>query len=465
MVLVIYRERTEPVADHFNYIAYGAEEYLGTGIVNYEMSRSRMFEYTPVDLEKRLEDLRSGAVEFIDRLPTFVCSEIRKRGVVSMIVRYGTISGTTANEKEVTTTFHPIIEFGDVTFDSIDDAKRLFSADGFQLYRTHWAVKPGDISPILSALAQRRPDKQAEVIAHLHPAAPVAADAQPPDRDKNVIGTANSVEELLKLLYGRSEAGRESFFRGHEDESFELTPSLMRKWPSGNWKYLPVEDRLCNELLIAHYDEFQADQFCFDRLVRMQHYGLPTRLLDISGNPLVALYFACAGKEETLDKPGEVISFSVAQDTIKYYDSDTVSVLANLSKLTRQQKDAIDLTSVTPPFNGTTSIQKLYHHIKSEKGYFEPRIDPSHLGSVLCVKAKRTNSRIKSQTGAFLLFGHEAKLPEGGTEAIKIFRITVTDKREILKQLDSININATTVYPSIDQTAVHLRDRYELPAS
>lgn len=457
-------ERT--VAEHFNYIAYGAEEYLAVNVLEYEMSRSRMFEYTPVDLEKRLENLRSGAVEFIDRLPTFLCSEIHKGEVTSMIVRFGSISGTTVTEKHVTTTFNPIVEFGEVTFDSIDDAKKLFGADGFQLYRTHWAVKTGDVGPILMALAHRRPDKQAEVLAHLQPAAPVVADAQPPDRDKNVIGEADSVEALLKLLYGRSEPDRESFFRGHEDETFELTPSLMRKWPtSGNWKYLPVEDRLCNELLIAHYDEFQSDQFCFDRLVRMQHYGLPTRLLDISGNPLVALYFACAGKEEMLDKPGEVIAFGVAQDTIKYYDSDTVSVLANLSKLTRQQKDEIDLAAVDPPFNATTPIRKLHHHIKSEKGYFEPRIDPSHLGSVLCVKAKRTNNRIKSQTGAFLLFGHEAKLPEGGTEAIRIFRITVTNKRGILKQLDSININATTVYPSIDQTAVHLRDRYELPAS
>jgi hypothetical protein len=76
------------------------------------------------------------------------------------------------------------------------------------------------------------------------------------------------------------------------------------------------------------------------------------------------------------------------------------------------------------------------------------------------VKAKRTNSRIKSQSGAFLLFGHEAVLPDEGQDGISINRITITNKVEILKQLDRLNINATTVYPSIEQTAVHLKEQY-----
>jgi hypothetical protein len=76
------------------------------------------------------------------------------------------------------------------------------------------------------------------------------------------------------------------------------------------------------------------------------------------------------------------------------------------------------------------------------------------------VKAKRTNTRIKSQSGAFLLFGHEAVLPESGQEGIEIARVTIVNKADILAQLDRININATTVYPSIDQTTIHLRDRY-----
>ena len=220
------------------------------------------------------------------------------------------------------------------------------------------------------------------------------------------------------------------------------------------------EDRLCKELLIAHYDEFQDDQYCFDRLVRMQHYGLPTRLLDISTNPLVALYFSCEGKEESSNIDGEVIIFRMNSEKVKYYDSDRVSCLANLSNLTSEQKNQIDLKLNVEDFNEAESVKSLLCFIKSEKSFFEGRIEPDHLRSVVCVKAKQNNTRIKSQSGAFLLFGLEPTLPESERDDIKIIRIKITNNSHILKQLDRININAATVYPSIDQTAAHLRKRY-----
>ncbi len=449
------------MSESFNYIAFGDRGYVEGAVDIIEMDRGRMFEYTPTDIEKRLEDLAPSSVAFLEKLPTFLCSEIgRKDGAASMVVKYGRIENTAPSRKEVSTRFKTLIDFGDVKFANIDGARDLFGADGFQLYRTHWAVREGDVQEILNKLVRLKPELANAVAGQLEPDLAAAA-AEPPPRTKNTIGTANSVEAFLQLLYGLPAKGSiETFFRGHEDAQFELTPSLLRKWPDGAWQYMPNEDRLCKELLIAHYDEFQGDQYCFDRLVRMQHYGLPTRLLDVSGNPLVALFFACYGAPKLLNIDGEVIVFRVSSDKVRYYDSDTVSCLANLSNLTYAQKSEIDLKLDVGAFNQTGVAEKLLHHIKSEKGFFEGRIAPDDLGSIVCVKAKRTNTRIKSQSGAFLLFGHEVALPESGQEGIEIARVTITSKQHILYQLDSININATTVYPSIDQTAVHLRERY-----
>jgi hypothetical protein len=448
------------MAENFNYISFGNWSNVQGDSDVIGMPRGRMFEYTPSDTEKRLTSLNAEAIAFLEQLPTFLCGEFGHPDsfVPTMPIKYGRVSEISIDRKYVSATFMTLIDFGEVEFDNIEAARAVFGADGFQLHRTHWAVRDGDANDVLVRLAEEKPEFK-ETIAALGVVAHMGDQIAPPPREKKILGTANSVEQFLRLLYDAPAIeGVESFFRGHSDATYELTPSLLRKWDNGDWQFLPNEDRLCKELLIAHYDEFQDDQYRFDRLVRMQHYRLPTRLLDISGNPLVALYFACSSKPEI---EGEVIIFRVKLDCIKYYDSDTVSCLSNVSNLTYAQKNEIDLNLDQNSFNETDVAGKLLHHIKSEKGYFEARIVPDDLRSIVCVKAKRTNMRIKSQSGAFLLFGHEVALPDAGQDGIEISRVMIEDKKHILKQLDQININATTVYPSIDETAVHLRDQYQ----
>ncbi len=449
------------MSESFNYIAFGNREYVEGEVNVIEMDRGRMFEYTPTDFEKRLENLDPTSIAFLEKLPTFLCSEISTEGgPASMVIKYGRIKNTVPSRKEVAATFETLIDFGNVKFDSVSGTKDLFGADGLQLYRTHWAVREGDAQGILAKLLKLKPELADAITRQLVPDQ-IAAVAQPPPRTKRTIGRADSVERFLQSLYDWSnKESTETFFRGHDDAQFELTPSLLRKWPDGAWKYMTSEDRLCKELLIAHYDEFQGDHYCFDRLVRMQHYGLPTRLLDVSGNPLVALFFACYRAPNLLATDGEVIFFRVMSDKVKYYDSDTVSCIANLSNLTYVQKSEIDLKLGTEAFNKTDVAGKLLHFIKSEKSFFEGRIVPDDLGSIVCAKAKQTNTRIKSQSGAFLLFGHEATLPESGQEGIEIARVTITNKKHILSQLDRIKINATTVFPGINETADDIQKRY-----
>ena len=78
-------------------------------------------------------------------------------------------------------------------------------------------------------------------------------------------------------------------FRGQRDSSWPNVAGIFR--PDLK-ELLENEKRAVRDLISVHPHEFASDETMFDKLVRMQHFGLPTRLLDVSLNALVALYFA-----------------------------------------------------------------------------------------------------------------------------------------------------------------------------
>lgn len=447
--------------EYINYISVGniaKLEGVDGGLYFYG---DRLFEYTPDDIARRLDGLSEQALSFLKSLPTFLCSEVDvSNGRYKMLVKYGRLSELTRERDGVRIYFDKIIDFGEIGFDSKEQIQEILELDFFQYYRTHWAVRSSSAAKILSNLGGLGED-YSRLIASVKDSFSADERLNLPARSKETLGLASSVNEFLKLVYASpSDEGAEVFFRGHSDPKYELIPSLLRKHKNGDWQFMPNEDRLCQELLIAHYEEFQEDQYTFDRLVRMQHYGLPTRLLDITSNPLVALFFAC---EELVQEEGEVVIFRINSKRIKYYNSDTVSCISNISNLTFEQKGGIDYSLSQGEFNELVVIKSLLHHIKSEKGFFESRIDPSDLKSIVCVKAKRNNLRIKSQSGAFLLFGHEAQLQDSGQDGLKINWITISNKSQILEELSRININASTVYPSIESAAKHIKAKYLVP--
>jgi hypothetical protein len=81
------------------------------------------------------------------------------------------------------------------------------------------------------------------------------------------------------------------------------------------------------------------------------------------------------------------------------------------------------------------------------------------------VKGKKSNDRISSQSGAFLLFGMDAVLDEQGNSDIRVQRISVSNKASILAELDHLNINESTVFPYIENSAKYVAQKYEFQST
>ena len=109
------------------------------------------------------------------------------------------------------------------------------------------------------------------------------------DEDKSTPIVVNSVAEFIENVVKVNKAdGTETFYRGHADKDWVLLPSIFRT-PNG----IANEHLLFRDMVAHEPQSFLECESALDYLVQMQHYGLPTRLLDVTTNPLVALYFAC----------------------------------------------------------------------------------------------------------------------------------------------------------------------------
>jgi hypothetical protein len=267
-----------------------------------------------------------------------------------------------------------------------------------------------------------------------------------------------TVQAFIAAFQQEHYNGVEVFYRGTDRIYPRVLPSLFRSDTLRR-----AEKDLFNSILASHPDSFRDDTTTLDKLVRMQHHGLPTRLLDITSNPLVALYFASISPEKD-DGDGEVVRFEFRSVDVKYPDSDRASVMGNLARLTAHQKQQLNTSLQQNAFNRLTALKPLLHFICQEKPYFEPAIKPEHIDGIMVIRGKHSNARIIAQSGAFLLFGERMEFessPKGQDIRLQKFSIEKDAKKAIRKELDELNINERTLFPGLQSTAAYLKMKFD----
>lgn len=279
---------------------------------------------------------------------------------------------------------------------------------------------------------------------------------------RNIQNTIESLTDALQIFLGNSaiqkknEDNRVLMYRGQANQEFDLSPSIFRNGA------LNREVLMIRELKRLAPAEFINLGSSLDRLIKMQHYGLPTRLLDITSNPLVALFFACAD-ESCQDKNGEVITF---YDYFTPPDSSQVDLYAKLSMYEgTTHKDLQNFTS------SQDSFLDQENKIKRDllKLYFPNKY--------LFVSAPLNNERIRRQHGAFLLFGidvdeqinpfqresfniKEQIIKDQEDGICRSFIVSQQAKKEILEALDVIGINRSFLFPEFEHQATYVKEKY-----
>lgn len=244
--------------------------------------------------------------------------------------------------------------------------------------------------------------------------------------------------------------GEESFFRGQASFGWKLLPSLYR-----DNKWVENEDLMIKEM-IRRFPDFLNDEKRIEILTKLQHYGLPTRLLDLTENPLTALFFACDDKNSE-DEDGRIYYFSPLERDIKYTGSDLVTILSNISKMDGNF--------------GTNNLDKeesrFLWFIQEEKTNFTDLLERDAITKWCFVKTNLNNERIKSQTGSFIITGtgktkvDVKEIVDNFEQNNILFVVDRNRKKDILNELKQLGIYEGSIYPDLTKNAEFIKNKYK----
>jgi hypothetical protein len=180
-------------------------------------------------------------------------------------------------------------------------------------------------------------------------------------------------------------------------------------------------------------------------LALMQHHGAPTRLLDWTRSPHVAAFFAAQSSNST--NPSITTNSDKVVEPFVIWAIDVDSVNAEAVGMLSLPEDNRDLSS----------------REKFRKIYWGPSPDDLYL--VAAVQPHRMNERLTIQQGLFLcannplfsfrrclaaLLLHASNRHEPSNQWLHKFAIAPETRLDLLRALNKLNINSTTLFPGLD---------------
>lgn len=236
------------------------------------------------------------------------------------------------------------------------------------------------------------------------------------------IETWNELLKEVKIYKESLPKNTEFWFRGQSNAAYPLLPSLLRH-KNGAKKEKVVFDtykRLSQKLMYSHKNEWEM-------LVDMQHYFIPTRLLDWSENLGISLFFAVSNHQE-----GNDIGLNIL---------DPVELNKYSSKM--------GIPIVPEECMGLSYIDNYIKKIPYPPTY------------PIAIKSNLINERIMAQRGMFTVHGDDlTALEKLCPKAVKKFVIANKAVPEIKEFLEIANINEFTVFPDLHGLSDYINKKY-----
>lgn len=243
--------------------------------------------------------------------------------------------------------------------------------------------------------------------------------------------TIDSIGALVQAITERVRSDNQIlWFRGHHSSSWDVQPSIWRDYDK------PAERNFTNRFTSragTRYERLPDYDDAAGRLSLMQHYGLPTRLLDWTRSPLIAAYFA-------LEK--YIYGYPPQADDASIWVLEPHKLNVNEG-----------FGDVTPPIDAhmcKPMLTPAFTHRDRENN------------KVMAVMAAERDLRMFVQQGCFTIHSYRKPLNKrkGHEEYLSEVRIPSKVVREIAFSVDVCGFRKGDIFPDLEHLAGELKGIY-----